>query len=130
MRFHLVATTCLSLLSAWLLPGCLVRQAAQAPEAGPLLAGGPVLAGGAAWWPWAVAGGVVLGAALALAVWAWLSRPAPREPGGWWGGGDTGNLKAALRLVEQVIKDSNHRMKVVPFDKWVNERRGKKKKPS
>lgn len=117
------------MLGGWLLPGCLAVSHGRAPDPGPLLAGGPVQ-GGAAWWPWAMAGGVVLGAALALVVWAWLSRPAPHSPGRWWGDGDTGNLKAALRLVEQVIKDSNHRMKVVSFDKWVNERRGKKKERS
>ena len=129
MRFYQLRGIGFALLGGWLLPGCLVRQAVQTPDPGPLLAGGPVQ-GGVVWWPWAMALGVVLGAALALAVWAWFSRPAPHSPGRWWGNGDTGNLKAALRLVEQVIKDSNHRMKVVPFDKWVAERRKKNNKPS
>ncbi|MCF8034033.1 MAG: hypothetical protein K9K66_10385 [Desulfarculaceae bacterium] len=126
MRFYQLKAISLAWLGGWLLPGCLAQPVGRARAPGPVLAGGPVSGSEALWWPWAVGLGIVLGAGLALAAWAWLSRPAPRSPGRWWGSGDTGNLRAALRLVEQVIHDSNHRMKVVPFDKWVAERRRKK----
>ncbi len=110
------------LAAAWLPSGCVAQKAGQAGGQGPLLAGPPP-PGEALGWPWAVGLGVLLGLALALALWAWRTRPPSREPGRWWGRGDVGNLKAALKLVERVIADSNHRLKVVPLDQWVARRK-------
>ena len=109
------------------MPGCVARGVGRAGGEGPFVAASPPPLPGGAVWPWAVGLGLVLGAALALALWAWCTRPASGRPGRWWGEGDAGRVRAALRLVEQVIHDSNHRMKVVPFDKWVEARRKKKK---
>jgi hypothetical protein len=69
---------------------------------------------------------MVLGLALALTWWAWTTRRSDGSPGGWPGRGDAKRLGAALRLVEQVISHSQHRMKVVPFNQWVAKRRQKK----
>ena len=111
------------LAAAWLGPGCVAQKAGQAERQGPLMAGPLPTGAEASGWTWAVGLGVVLGLGLALALWAWWSRPPAREPGRWWGRGDLGNLKAALKLMERVIYDSNHRLKVVPLDEWVAKRK-------
>jgi len=111
----------LLLAGAMTLPACLAQEFRRPAGQGPFGAAPtppPALAGG---WIGAVALGVLLGVALAVVWWAWSDRRPHASPGR----GDASRLDAALRLVEQVVSHGQHRMKVVPLDRWVAKRRRK-----
>lgn len=111
-----------------LLPACLGKVASRPPGQGPFLASGPSLAPqGSQGWLWGLAGGLVLGLALALGLRWWRMSRARRAGAGGMVLANLESLQGALALVEQVFTGCQRSMKVVDFDQWVA--RCRKKKP-
>lgn len=109
-------------------PACLGKVAARPPGQGPFLASGPCLPSqGSQGWLWGLAGGVLLGLALALGLRCWRVARARRAGAGGLALGSLESLQGALALVEQVFTNCQRRMKLVDFDLWVARR--KKKTP-
>jgi len=110
-----------------LTPACLGKVASRPPGQGPFLASGTCLPSqGSQGWLWGLAGGLVLGLALALSLRRWRLSRARRAGEGRLAQGDMEMIQGALSLVEQVFTGCQRRMKVVDFDDWVARRKKKK----
>lgn len=130
-----VVATLILLLVVEFLPGCLGEVVPRPPGQGPFLASGPSLTSqGSQVWLWGLAGGLVLGLALALGLRWWRMSRARRAGAGGLVLANLESLQGALALVEQVFTGCHRSMKVVDFDDWVarrrNKRQGKREKPT
>jgi len=122
-----VLATLILFLAVEFLPGCLGEVVARPPGQGPFLASSPSLPSqGSQGWLWGLAGGLVLGLALALGLRWWRVSRARRAGAGGLVLANLESLQGALALVEQVFTGCQRSMKVVDFDDWVARRKKKK----
>lgn len=122
-----LVAVCFLLAGLGLLPACLGKVASRPPGQGPFLASGSCLPSqGSQGWLWGLAGGVLLGLALALGLRWWRVFRARRAGAGGLLLGNLESLQGALALVEQVFTGCQRSMKVVDFDAWVAKRKKKK----